>query len=97
MPTDFMVIVKEVNDLKGRYKIVLGEAGGVTVTVFCDTGSEIFGVIFGFYQKGQITVRHPFSIITGPLINQSSQEFKAKHKEGERLRKEYEEKHLPIS
>ena len=90
MPTDFTVTVEEVNDLKGRYKVVLSEAEGVTV--FCNTGSEVFGVISGFYQKGLISVRHPVSIMMGPLVDPSSQEFQAKYKEGERLRKEHEEK-----
>jgi len=90
MPTDFMVTVEveEVYDLKGRYKVVLNEVDGVIV--FCDTGSEVFGVIYGFYQKGQISIRHPFEIMTGPLIDQSGEEFQARYREGEKLRKEYE-------
>jgi len=84
--TDFMVTVEEVNDPKGKYRIVLDKAKGVTV--FCNNGSEIFGVISGFYPGGLINVQHPFSIIVGPLIDPGSQEFQMKREEGERLRKE---------
>lgn len=87
MLTDFTVTVEEVNDLKGRYKVVLSEAEGVTV--FCDTGSEVFGVISGFCQKGLISARHPVSIMMGPFVDPSSQEFQAKYKEGKRLRAEF--------
>jgi hypothetical protein len=88
VPTDFNVIVEEVNDPKGKYKVILDEAKGVTA--FCNGGPEIFGLICGFCPKGTISVQHPFSVITGPLIYQGSQEFQAKCREGEKLRKEYE-------
>ena len=90
MATDFMVTVEEVNDSKGKYKVVLDKTKGVTV--FCNDGAEIFGLVSGFYPKGTISIQHPFSVITGPLVYQGSQEFQAKYKEGERLRKEHEQK-----
>jgi hypothetical protein len=88
VPTDFTVIVEEVNDTKGRYKVVLDEAKGVIA--FCNDGPEIFGLICGFCPKGIISVQHPFSVITGPPIYPGSQEFQAKCREGEKLRKKYE-------
>lgn len=84
MTVKVKIIVEEMNDPRGKYKVNFGEGG---LSVFCKDGPETFGLICGFFQEGIVSVQHPLSIITGPLIYQGSKEFQEGYEKGKRIRK----------